>query len=534
MAHTNTIILSKGIKLDKNYKQVMSYTESQMLTLLQDASHLVFRNNTYNFNNNTGRINIQASYGTCIQANYMAFQNSEYSNKWFFAFIDNIIMISPSTCEIEYTIDIFATWFDYWNPKECFIIRQHATTDVAGDNTIPEDIEHGEYISNGAEQIYQGFSSYYYVVVTSGGLFSGDNFPVCSIGGLPGTGFYYVTDNILGLRQLQSLTDASAGKNIIQCYMIPQNLIPSSAISTIQATPFIGDLSLGFASPQRIDWTAIGSRPTSLNGVTPVNKKLLTYPYQYAWWTNSNGASNILKYELSGQTNHALVISFWGVPTIGGSIIAFPLNYDGQALNLEQSLMGGKYPTLGWSEDAYTNWLTQNSVNHTIGLALTGASIIGGVGLMATGGGAIAGASLLTSGLTGAGEAVKSYYEHSIEPDSFKGNVNGGDILSALGMNTFVCVPKCIKAEYVRKIDKYFTRYGYRQNAVQYPNMTHRENYNYIQIAREDNIGYANLYNGISVPASAMETINNIYRSGVTIWNNHTNFGDYSVSNNIT
>ena len=64
--------------------------------------------------------------------------------------------------------------------------------------------------------------------------------------------------------------------------------------------------------------------------------------------------------------------------------------------------------------------------------------------------------------------------------------------------------------------------------------MQHRQNYNYIQIAREDNIGYDNMHNGISVPASAMETINNIYRSGVTIWNNHTNFGDYSVSNNIT
>ena len=534
MAHTNTIILSKGIKLDKNYKQVMSYTESQMLTLLQDASHLVFRNNTYNFNNNTGRINIQASYGTCIQANYMAFQNSEYSNKWFFAFIDNIIMISPSTCEIEYTIDVFATWFDYWNPKECFIIRQHATTDVAGDNTIPEDIEHGEYIANGAEQIYSGFGSYYYVVVTNGGLFSGDNFPVCSIGGLPGTGFYYVTDSIIGLRTLYGLTDSTNNKDIIQCYMIPKNLIPSSAISTIRETPFIGDLSLGFGSPQRIDWTAISSRPTSLNGVTPVNKKLLTYPYQFAWWTNSNGASNILRYELSSNSNHGITISFWGVPTIGGSIIAFPFNYDGQALNLEHSLMGGKFPTLGWSEDAYTNWLTQNSVNHMIGYATIGTQILGGAALMATGGGALAGATMLTSGLTNAATAVKAYYDHSKESDSFKGNINGGDVLSALGANTFVCVPKCIKAEYVQKLDKYFTRYGYRQNAVQYPNMTHRQNYNYIQIAREDNIGYANLHNGISVPASAMETINDIYRSGVTIWNNHTNFGDYSVSNNIT
>ena len=536
MAHTNKVILAKGIKLDSNYKQVLGYTESQMISLLQNQSHLVWQNNTFNFNNNTGRISVECPYGTVITANYMAFQNTEYSNKWFFAFIKNVIMVSPKTCEIEYDIDIFTTWFDYWDPKQCFIIRQHATTDFAGDNTIPEDIEHGEYISNGAMSIYSGFATYYYVVVTNKGVFAGDNFPICNLGGVPGTGFYYLVADIPSMRFLELQVDGTTGADIIQAYMIPQNLIPSDYIHDAynNAGIWVGDLSLGISGPTRIDWTVTSSRPTTLNGVTPVNKKLLTYPYQYGWWANSNGASSLLKYELSGNTNHGITISFWGIPTLGGSIIAYPFNYDGQALNTEYSLIGGKFPTLGWSEDAYTNWLTENGVNHAIGIGITGAQIIGGAALLATGAGAVAGAGMLTSGLTNAASAVQSYYEHSKESDSFKGNINGGDILTGLGANTFIFIPKCIKAEYVRKIDKYFTRYGYQQNAVQYPNMQHRENYNYIQIASDDNIGYANLHNGISVPAPAMDIINSIYRSGVTVWNNHANFGDYSVTNAIT
>ena len=35
------------------------------------------------------------------------------------------------------------------------------------------------------------------------------------------------------------------------------------------------------------------------------------------------------------------------------------------------------------------------------------------------------------------------------------------------------------------------------------------------------------------IPASALDFINSLFRSGVTIWNNHENFGDYSVSNSI-
>lgn len=533
MSNRNSkIILARNIKLDKNYNQVTSLTESNMLSLI--TTNAVYSASNYSFLRDTKKIQVGSSYATCCQANYMAFQNPDFSNKWFFAFIDNVKYLNDSTSEIEYTIDEWSTWFDYWDPKQCFIIRQHATTDVAGDNTIPEDIEHGDYISNGAMSIYTGFGSYFYVIVTNKGLFSGDNFPVCNLGGVPGTGFYYITDSIIGMRALQLQVDSTTGADIIQSYMIPQNLIPADYRHQIQATPYIGDLSLGIPSPTRIDWTPEASRPSTLNGVTPVNKKLLTYPYQFGWWTNSNGASNILKFELSNNTNHGIVISFWGVPTIGGSIVAYPFQYDGQALNTEQSLMGGKFPTLGWSEDAYTNWLTQNGVNHAIGIGITGAQILGGIALMGTGAGAVAGASMLTSGLMNAGTAVKSYYDHSIEADSYKGNINGGDILTSLGANTFIYVNKCIKAEYVQKIDKYFTRYGYRQNAVQYPNMLHRQNYNYIQIAKEDNIGYANNHNNISIPASSMETINNIARHGVTIWNNHTNFGDYSVSNNIT
>ena len=59
-------------------------------------------------------------------------------------------------------------------------------------------------------------------------------------------------------------------------------------------------------------------------------------------------------------------------------------------------------------------------------------------------------------------------------------------------------------------------------------------NYNYIQISKDSTTAYSNNHNNICVPAGDLELINNIFRAGVTVWNNHTNLGDYSVANGIT
>ena len=91
-----------------------------------------------------------------------------------------------------------------------------------------------------------------------------------------------------------------------------------------------------------------------------------------------------------------------------------------------------------------------------------------------------------------------------------------------------------VNNEYAKIIDDYFTRQGYKINQIKVPNMSHRQNYNYVQIADDDNVAYPNNHNNICPPPKDIDTINKLFRRGVTMWNNHSNLGDYSVSNNIT
>ena len=87
------VILAKNIKLDKNYINVLDYNEQKMVELCN--SNIVASSNTYNFNKYTSEIAVNFSYDTCLKANYIAFQNPSYSNKWFFGFIDKIEFINP-------------------------------------------------------------------------------------------------------------------------------------------------------------------------------------------------------------------------------------------------------------------------------------------------------------------------------------------------------------------------------------------------------------------------------------------------------
>lgn len=539
------VILSKGIKLDKSYNQVLSYSESELITLMLSNDHLVSSKTDYNFIRERGSIKVQETYSNCLKANYMAFQNTDYSGKWFFAFIDKVKYLSETATEIYYTVDVWSTWFDYWNPRSCYIVRQHAVTDNPGDNLVPERLEHGEYIQN-TSYSESVFSEYAYIVVLSAPLESitPEQYYI-NMGGTVMNGFVYWcedVDAVDGIIQ-SAISHTPEQIEVLYVYMIPDVI-------------FLGQLeesglALGWDNPYSLEKKVL-SRPTSLNGYTPQNKKLLTYPYQYCLFENLAGASNILMFEFSGKgtglEDGAIYIHYYGVPSIGASVVAIPMHYKGATLSLDNMLVLGKYPTLGWSEDAYTNWLTQNAVNLTSAKELIGVEIIGGLGqiaggiaLSSTGVGASIGAGMISSGIgttiKGGSDALElagEYYNHSLEPDSYKGNLNAGDILTSIGAMGFEYKAMSITSEYASRLDNFFTRFGYAYNNFGVPNMLHRTNYNYVQISKDSTTAYSNNHNNICVPASDLEAINNIFRTGVTIWNNHTNFGDYSVTNVIT
>ena len=513
MARNGNIIISHGLKIDKEHKNILNYSTSTMLSLMQSNDHLSASDNKYSFVRDTSnQVDTNFNYGTCLLSNYMAFQNPNYSNKWFFSFITKVIYVSDAVTRLEFEVDDWQTWFDNLTFGTCFVEREHVNDDTTGLHTIPEGLETGEYIVNLQENNY--FNDLCFLVNVSEWN-NGTKVLATSVNGVYMSGGFYVFDNIASM---VTVFEAYTKDDVIkQVYMVPKFLLGVESYNTQwqgKNTPTYFDRNISVLN--------------TIDGYTPVNNKLKCYPYRYLLETNNNGSSSIFRYENFTSTP---VFSIGGVATVGASITSTPTNYkEGNENNM---LIAGKFPTCSWSEDAYTNWLTMNAVNvlgntlnaEEAGLAM-GASEIGlGTLSMLAGnpygiGGAIGGVGTIF-------ETMKESYRHKLIPDSFKGNINGGDSLTANGKNGFVFYHMSIKGEYARIIDQYFTRYGYKVNTLKVPNIIGRSNWNYVKIGAGEELAEGN------ISVEAMDSINNIFRKGVTVWHNHANIGNFNLSNNI-
>lgn len=516
---TGKVIIAKNIKLDKSYKDVLDYSEANMLSLV--TANKVGEVSSASFVKiGENQIDTSFSYSDSLKCNYIAFQNPNYSNKWFFCFIDDVEYINNGTTRIHYIVDVFSTWYEYWQVNNCFVLREHVTDDTVGLHTVPENVELGEYVitNKTSESFNNSLKCVVASTVTPGELaelFGG------KYNGIPsGVGYYkYDMDKIVGeVNTVQSFLDALASGQkltaVTGIFLAPTWLTGTSTNIAIPNSNTVA--TQDFTSP----------RITALDTYVPKNKKLLTYPYCYINLSNNQGSNAILHQELWQDSNVSgyMTTTMMGALCPGCSIRAIPKNYRGVELPYDEGINLGKFPQVSWTTDQYTNWLTQNGVN----IATKVASSAVAIGVGASTGNAMA----VVGGTMSIVNSVNEVYKHSQVPPQAEGNLNSGDVTTSSGNNHFTIYNMTIKREYARIIDDFMNKYGYKINRIKTPNITGRTYWNYVQIGDSENIGYPTLTNK-SVPAHDMELINNIFRQGVTIWHNHSNLGDYSLNNTI-
>ena len=539
------ILLVKNIHIDRQYTNVLSYSEAQMLELCQ--ANLVAQADNYSFLRPTGSIMAGFTYTQCLQANYIAFQNPDYSNKWFFAWIDDVIYKGDKNTEITFTVDAWSTWFDKWQKKTCFINRQHVNDDTIGLHTIPENLDVGEVVQESiTEDIAYGNNLGYWIAVASNWKIKDGSSGAELLESDKGTQYAGITvyDNtVFGtqlfffhITKLSSFADLVSLllrtnadghiEDVQNIFILPEVAIDQSKLQSHSAKVISDENTFSFytmsydMSPEKFN--TVINKITTFSDYTPKNNKCFVYPYNYLFVSNNQGSNNIYKYE-DFNTENCVFENQFSI-AIGGSGRIVPKNYKGMATNDDEALALGKYPTCAWSSDAFTNWLTQNGVNMAVSLGLTAGAI---AGTIATGGAtapALAGAVMSVAG--NIGNTIGQFYQASLLPNINGGQANG-DVIWACNRNMFSFRQMRVKTEYLKIIDDYFTRFGYAIKSLAMPNITGRMYWNYVEIGASEEIGYG------EVPSKYMEIINNACRKGVTIWHNHENVGNYNLNNII-
>lgn len=409
-----------------------------------------------------------------------------------------------------------------------------------GANLLPEGLETGEFKIDGTAD-YEELEPLFVIAYLSDEItledttyhFNGGNYN----GILSGIMFIVGTSDAINSILYDINATQGLGENIMTVFTIPK-----FACSLINNEKHYAVLSGDYTENPIIK--NLIPTPSSLDGYTPVNQKLRTYPYLYLGFNPSNGSQKIYRYEnfANGTPSFKLISEINVNPTVE----FVPQNYRGiEGDNVSDSASLNGYPTVSYRTDYFNSWLAQNSslvvlqnqqeqfnyqVNAIKGGINTASSLLGNA-VTGNVGGTISGA--INSGVDLAVNDVNHEYyiqnqlaqieRQQMLPDKGSLGSSNATLLGYNLMDNNIFNRYSIKSQYAKRIDKFFSMYGYLTNEVKLPNLNNRPNWNYIKT-----IG-ANIE--ADIPQNDLQILKNIFDSGVTLWHNKDTFLDYSQNN---
>lgn len=142
------IYLLAGIPLDNTYTDTIWFDNATSQYNWFNGKAVRRFTEQYYQRVNRNRIRVNVSSDLLYNCNYLMFRNTNFGNRWFYAFITKPPeYINNAVAEIEYEIDVMQTWlFDYQMNRPVWVERNHTVSDVIGQNVVAEPFQLGEPI----------------------------------------------------------------------------------------------------------------------------------------------------------------------------------------------------------------------------------------------------------------------------------------------------------------------------------------------------------------------------------------------------
>ena len=478
------------------------------------------------------------TYDDLIEYNYCMYQNDKWSDKWFYAFVKNVTFDNIGMSYIELETDVWQSWMFDITFKNSFVEREHVNDDTVGAHTIPENLETGEYIIDnkikkaGYDSSHICFilatTMYPYITQTDGKWYLDGGYATpCNVynSNLSGVEYWWYTNTTNGIERLQhtiqAFNNSGQGEGIYMLFTCPDSCFEK--VLEVQDQGYWGYVKQKQGSYNTMFSdvnTADINKPSTLNGYTPKNNKLLTWPFCYLLMHNGNGGTAIYHYELFKNNDNKCYFTIDSAICPGASIFLRPWKYknSSDSYNTMDGLPLGKFPMCSWNSDAYINWLTQNSANIKYGMISQGFNIGANVMQQNLVGAASGGLGLISN-------VMQIMNKRDTATPQAEGNLNSGDVMYSMGETTYTAYQMSIKQEYASIIDNYFNMFGYKVNSVKLPNITGRTYWNYVKTIGCNIIG--------DIPQNDLQKIKDMFNNGVTLWHDPSHFLDYSLNNTI-
>lgn len=302
---------------------------------------------------------------------------------------------------------------------------------------------------------------------------------------------------------LKDIIDSGAWNNVVSICMVPHGF-------------FSGTETLAKLKQKLIPF------PTKLDGYTPRNKKLLTFPFSF-FQIDCVGSMKDYRYERMADYGFAEKFRFmiYGAASPNPEMLVCPFYYDGMSGgeilgNASAGCIISDFPQCAFPIDAYRAWVAQKGAAFNLDMA----SSMAGIAVNAVSGNFV-GAILGTVGLAG---SINSAVVEQSKGNQLMGN-QGGSV--TVGSRTKGIYFKYMSVEQgqAKSIDDFFDRYGYTTERLKIPNRSVRPHWTYTKTKDCAIKG--------NVPGVYARQIEGIYNNGITFWKNISEIGDYSLDNRV-
>lgn len=533
----STVVLLKNISLTPTYENTVDY-ENATAQYNDMYAHKLDQWDRCTYvgkNKQQGTIRLESTQGLLMQqATYMMFKNTNYENKWFYAFVTDVTWVNNVTWEVSFIIDVMQTYYFDFTYSQCLIERQHVEDDSIGANLIEENLEIGEYVVEGATNIEEFQKTHTCVATTlnQGGSQwdpESTDYPTSVINGVNyGCKIYkFLTKEKFG-KFIKQANDDGVTDQIIDIYEVPDFATGDEISET-------GSLEISYT--HSISKSIDKPYANFANQYVPKNNKLYTYPFKYLKATNHTGNIANYRYENFSDNDCNFDVHCTITPNPEGYI--YPNNYLNFANAVDEGISINDFPKGGYVSDQYKAWLAQTANSRTLQMLGIGASAVVGVAGLMTGAGGMMMASATTmttaqatafgAGVAGVASSFKqasNMYaqkkDRMVNSQQATGN-KSNSVVHEMDYHYIALYRMCIKPYFAKRIDDYFTKYGYAINELGTPNPKARPHFTFIKTVGCDVKS--------SLPSQLVGQINSIHDNGITFWKNLDSIGNYNLDN---
>lgn len=454
-------------------------------------------------------IAVNKSIDFMYKYNYVRFKNSNYGDKWFYAFITKCQWVSSNTTYLTLEMDTWQTYHFDFTLKKSFIDRQTFNSDYY--NTLADTPSTGDlktvfqYEKSLNGQFFVLFNSDPTIEDTSDSLAT---FPKINNFTVPCyMAFFDNQDDMSEL--ILSVSNKGRADRIQGCYYSPVKFGHTGF--EIELMPK-GDLHLSYEYIKTIHNLPFELLYEDFNfgiSYTESYKKELAYPYAKLEIVDKITGKyielDISKFSNPMNPSFRIIYNFTG--NVEYKVI--PLNYNGQAYSVENAFVVQPNTDLPIFSNSYGKYLRDNSGSNLINGVM---SVAGAVGSIATGN---------VAGAVGSFSSIASLVNADSVARKQPNQVSGmnGDGMEYVNFSPSIYFRlKVMDSDHMDIARNFWRSYGYPVRKIADVNMSTSPDFIFV---KTEGINIE----ADSIPTEYLSNLENLFDKGVTIWNrNYLNY----------